>query len=141
MELSGTGHTADGFACDWDEAFYVATGHADGVVSIWDARRWEKPVKVFGTEVESARVLRFSGPGVGGGKRLLVAEAADVVSVVDAGHGIFEEREVVSVFGEIAGVDWVGDGEEGFVVGVADKRFGGILEFKLGRGGELREEG
>ena len=61
VELGGARHTADGFACDWDEAFYVAIGHADGLVSIWDARRWEKPVKVFGTEVASARGLKFSG--------------------------------------------------------------------------------
>ena len=64
-----------------------------------------------------------------------------MVSVVDASSGMFEEREAISMFGEIAGVDWVGDGEEGFVVGVADKGFEGILEFKLGRHERAWEDG
>ncbi|KAK3081105.1 hypothetical protein LTS18_010169, partial [Coniosporium uncinatum] len=124
-----TQHTDDAFACAWaDDGVHLATGAQDKKVLVWDARNWSTPVAVMESVVGHPRSLKFSPQG--GGKRvLLVAEAADFVSVVDARD--YEKRQVLDFFGAVAGVDWVGEGVGGeFVVGNADEKFGGLMHFE-----------
>ncbi|KAL8916819.1 MAG: hypothetical protein Q9172_006101, partial [Xanthocarpia lactea] len=98
-----TGHRDFGFACDWaDDGRYFATGAQDGVVQIFDMRKWRAPVKKLLTEIGGVRSLAFSPAG--DGKRvLLMAESADFVHIVDASDGRFGKKQTVDFFGEIAG--------------------------------------
>ena len=120
-------HSDYGFACDWaPDGIHMATGHEDGVVAVWDARFWDRPYRMFETEIGGARSLRFSPLG-GGRRALLVAEPADIVSVVDA--VTFESRQRFDFFGEIGGVAFSPDGGSFFVANTDDV-FGGIMEFE-----------
>ncbi|KAL8947519.1 MAG: hypothetical protein Q9222_006206, partial [Ikaeria aurantiellina] len=120
-----SGHCDYGFACDWDhDGRYFATGAQDGVVQIFDARAWRKPVQTFATELGGVRVLKFS-PGTSGGERVLaMAESADFVHLI-RGPGMvssdesketqalggeaeqempFGSKQTFDFFGEIAGI-------------------------------------
>ncbi|KAH0536313.1 hypothetical protein FGG08_006806 [Glutinoglossum americanum] len=128
------GHSDFGFACAWaDDGRHVATGNQDMQVRIYDARNWSHPLKVIPTEMAGCRSLRFSP--VGGGKRVLVvAEPADIVSVVDA--DLFESKQNIDFFGEIGGVSFTPDGRDLFIANM-DSKVGGIMEFeRSGYGGQ-----
>ena len=134
-------HQDHGFACDWaPDGIHMATGHEDGTVAIWDARFWSRPYKFFETEIGGARSLRFSPLG-GGRPALLVAEPADIVSIVDA--VTYESRQRLDFFGEIGGVAFSPEGRSFFVANTDDV-FGGVMEFeRAGRRHEpafLRQE-
>ncbi|KAI9806994.1 MAG: hypothetical protein M1833_002652 [Piccolia ochrophora] len=120
------GHRDYGFACAWaDDGYHVATANQDMQVRIYDARNWRRPIAVLAAEVASVRALRFSP--VGGGRRvLLMSEPADSVSVVDA--TLWDSKQSLDQFGEIAGIDFTPDGSR-MVVGNADLKFGGIAEY------------
>ncbi|MCJ1242900.1 hypothetical protein MMC30_000096 [Trapelia coarctata] len=122
-------HQDFGFACDWSpDGRYMATGNQDGQVMLWDARRWEKPLfeKTIATELGGIRSLHFSPLGEGR-PVLLMAEPADIVSVVDA--VTFDTRQRFDFYGEIGGTGFVPDGSA-FYVANMDKTFGGIFEFE-----------
>ncbi|KAL8708768.1 MAG: hypothetical protein Q9220_006410 [cf. Caloplaca sp. 1 TL-2023] len=150
------GHADFGFSCDWSpEGIYFATGAQDGVVQIFDARSWRKPVQTFATELGGVRALRFSPQGSEGEQVLVMAESADFVHVLrgpgrrgeggmtmrgGTGEGkqkelVFGDMQTFDFFGEIAGISF--DGEEGgrLFVGVGDKDVGGIMELERCRGG------
>ncbi len=120
-------HRDFGFACAWaDDGIHVATGNQDATVQIWDARMWSHPLQIIASEIAGVRSLRFSP--VGGGKRvLLMAEPADIISVVDAES--FESKQRFDVFGEIGGISFTPDGSEFFVANT-DRKFGGIMEYE-----------
>ena len=125
-------HQDYGFACAWaDDGIHVATGNQDATVQIWDARMWGRPLQIIASEIAGVRSLRFSP--VGGGRRvLLMAEPADIVSVVDAES--FQSKQRLVVFGEIGGISFTPDGSEFFVANT-DRRFGGIMEYeRIGHG-------
>ena len=127
-------HQDYGFACAWaDDGLHVATGNQDATVQIWDARMWSHPLQIIASEIAGVRSLRFSP--VGGGKRvLLMAEPADIVSVVDAES--FQSKQRFDVFGEIGGISFSPDGSEFFVANT-DRKFGGIMEYeRIGYGEE-----
>lgn len=122
-------HRDYGFACDWSpDGRYMVTGNQDGQVMLWDARRWEQPLfhKSINTEIGGVRSLHFSPLGEGR-PVLLMAEPADVISVVDA--VTFDTRQRFDFFGEIGGTGFVPDGSA-FYVANMDKLFGGIFEFE-----------
>ena len=120
-------HQGFGFACDWaDDSIHMATSSESGVVQIWDARNWTYPLQTMNTEIGSVRSMHFSPVG-GGRPVLLLAELADIVSVVDA--ATFETRQRFDFFGRIAGVSFVPDGRT-FYVANEDKNFGGLMEFE-----------
>jgi WD40 repeat protein len=128
------GHSDFGFACAWaDDGRHVATGNQDMQVRIYDARNWSQPLKLIPTEMAGCRSLRFSP--VGGGKRVLViAEPADIVSVVDA--DLFETKQNIDFFGEIGGVSFTPDGRDLFIANM-DPKVGGVMEFeRSGYGGQ-----
>ena len=122
-------HHDYGFACDWSpNGVYMATGNQDGTVQIWDARNWDRPLlkEPIGTELGGVRSLHFSPVG-GGRPVLLMAEPADIVSVVDA--VTFETTQRFDIFGEIGGTAFVPDGSSFFVANT-DQAVGGLLEFE-----------
>ena len=122
-------HHDYGFACDWSpNGVYMATGSQDGSVQIWDARNWDRPLleEAIGTELGCVRSLRFSPIG-GGRPVLLMAEPADIVSVVDA--VTFATTQQFDFFGEIGGTAFVPDGSSFFVANT-DRTLGGLFEFE-----------
>ena len=122
-----SGHTNFGFACDWAaDGVTMATGHQDGQVKIWDARKLSESVTSIPMEMAGCRTLQFSPPG--GGKRVLViAEPADFVHVVDAGS--FKSKQVIEFFGEIAGISMPPDGSNLYIAN-QDRTYGGLMEFE-----------
>jgi DNA-binding beta-propeller fold protein YncE len=128
-----------GFACAWaDNGWHVATGNQDKLIKIWDARMWTdhqgagKPITTISAVMTGARSVKFSP--LGSGKRVLVAaEAADMVSVIDA--ETYQTKQTLDFFGEICGFDFTPDGQNLFV-GIHDSLRGGIMEFeRCGFGG------
>ncbi len=121
------GHQDHGFSCAWaDDGITVATANQDMQVMIFDARWWQRPLAVIWAEQAGVRSLHFSP--VGGGKRvLLMAEPADIVSIVDA--ETFETKQDLDMFGEISGAGFSPDGSKFFVAN-ADARVGGIAEYE-----------
>jgi WD40 repeat protein len=82
---------------------------------------------VLGGRIGAVRGLRFSPDG----RFLAAAEAADFVHVYDAATAVCAEQEV-DLFGEVAGAAFSPDGEALFV-SVADRTYGGVLEFRRRR--------
>lgn len=121
------GHTDYGFACDWaPDGITIATGHQDGLVKVWDARRLNEPIQTIAMEQAGCRSLQFSP--LGSGKRVLVlAEPADFVHIVDA--RTFESRQTIDFFGEISGISMPPDGSRLYIAN-ADARYGGLMEFQ-----------
>jgi len=70
------------------------------------------------------RSVHFSSDG----KYLALAEPADYLHIYDASTGLYEEKQTIEFFGEIAGVSFDPMGNSLFV-GNADDLVGGIYEF------------
>lgn len=122
-------HAENVFAVSWSAANggrYVATGAEDGKVLVYDARHWCRPVQTIECAVSCARSLHFSPDG----GMLLIGETEDAVSVIDGRDGMFERRQTVDFFGDVAGTAWRPDGEA-FWVANADAKFGGLMEFEM----------
>ncbi|CAD6585473.1 MAG: hypothetical protein ASARMPREDX12_002326 [Alectoria sarmentosa] len=121
------GHNDFGFACDWaPDGITMATGHQDGLVKVWDARKLNKSIQTIAMEQAGCRSLLFSP--LGSGKRVLVlAEPADFVHVVDA--QTFESKQTIDFFGEISGISMPPDGSRLYIAN-ADAKYGGLLEFE-----------
>jgi len=126
-------HQDFGFACDWaPDGLHVATGNQDGIVQIFDCRKWAYPLEVLRTELGGVRTMKFSP--LGSGKRVLaMAEPADFVSVVDA--ETFRSQQRFEFLGEIGGLSFTPEGEKLFVANT-DQDFGGILEFDTAGDGQ-----
>ena len=131
-----TGHKDHGFACDWSpDGITMATGHQDGKVQVWDARKMNKAVHVLPAEMGGIRSLQFSPLG-SGHPVLVMAEPVDFVSIVDG--RTFQSKQDIEFLGEIAGASMPPDGNTLFV-GNADPRYGGIMEFeRTGYTGEFK---
>lgn len=122
------GHRDYSFASAWHpDGRVVATGNQDATCRLWDVRDTSEPVAVLGGRIGAVRGLRFSPDG----RFLAAAEAADFVHVYDAATAVCAEQEV-DLFGEVAGAAFSPDGEALFV-SVADRTYGGVLEFRRRR--------
>ncbi|KAL9132756.1 MAG: hypothetical protein Q9175_006070 [Cornicularia normoerica] len=121
------GHNDYGFACDWaPDGITVATGHQDGLVKVWDARKLNQSISTIAMEQAGCRSLQFSP--LGSGKRVLVlAEPADFVHIVDA--QTFESKQTIDFFGEISGISMPPDGSKLYIAN-ADAKYGGLMEFE-----------
>ena len=120
------GHDDFGFACDWaPDGITMATGHQDGIVKVWDARKLNQSIQTIAMEQAGCRSLQFSP--LGSGKRVLVlAEPADFVHIVDA--QTFESKQTIDFFGEISGISMPPDGSKLYIAN-ADAKYGGLMEF------------
>ena len=120
------GHKDHGFACDWSpDGITMATGHEDGIVHIWDARKMKHAVHSLPAEMCGIRSLKFSPLGAGH-PVLVMAEPVDFVSIVDA--RTFRSKQDIEFYGEISGITMPPDGGSLFI-GNADPKRGGIMEF------------
>ena len=121
------GHNDFGFACDWaPDGITMATGHQDGLVKVWDARKLDESIQTIAMEQAGCRSLQFSP--LGSGKRVLVlAEPGDFVHIVDA--QTFESKQTIDFFGEISGISMPPDGSKLYIAN-ADSVYGGLLEFE-----------
>lgn len=130
------GHKDHGFACDWSpDGVTMATGHQDGIVQIWDARRMKEAVHALPAEMGGIRSLKFSPLGAGH-PVLVMAEPMDFVSIVDA--RTFRSKQDIEFFGEISGITMPPAGGSLFI-GNADLRRGGIYEFeRTGYSGDFK---
>ena len=124
------GHEDYGFACDWaPDGITMATGHQDGLVKVWDARKLNQSIQTIAMEQAGCRSLQFSP--LGSGKRVLVlAEPADFVHIVDG--QTFESRQTIDFFGEISGISMPPDGSKLYIAN-ADAKYGGLMEFDRSR--------
>ena len=120
------GHEDYGFACDWAaDGVTMATGHQDGIVKVWDARKLNRSIQTIAMEQAGCRSMQFSP--LGSGKRVLVlAEPADFVHIVDA--QTFESKQTIDFFGEISGIAMPPDGSKLYIAN-ADAKYGGLMEF------------
>lgn len=120
------GHQDFGFACAWaPDGITMATGHQDGLVQVWDARKLTRSLHTLPMEMGGCRTMAFSP--VGSGKRVLVlAEPADFIHVVDAQN--FRSKQVIDFFGEISGISIPPDGSRLYIAN-GDPKYGGIMEF------------
>lgn len=124
-----THHTANIYATSWSEdGIHLATASEDYRVLVYDARNWRQPIADIACKNASPRSLKFSPLGRGA-PALLIAEAEDLVSVVDTTVGMFDRKQNIDFFGTIAGIDWRPDGRA-FWIANADAHFGGLMEFE-----------
>ncbi|KAL6594030.1 hypothetical protein ACP70R_048931 [Stipagrostis hirtigluma subsp. patula] len=124
-----SGHLDYSFSSAWHPGggHVLATGNQDATCRLWDIRNLSRSFAVLRGRIGAVRGLAFSPDG----RFLAAAEAADFVHVYDASAGYGAEQEV-DLFGEIAGAAFSPDGEALFV-SVADRTYGGLLEFRLRR--------
>lgn len=120
-------HQDYGFACAWaPDGITMATGHQDGLVQVWDARKLSRSIRTIPMEMGGCRALQFSP--LGSGKRVLVlAEPADFVHVVDAQS--YNSKQTIDFFGEISGISMPPDGSRLYIAN-SDLNYGGLMEFK-----------
>lgn len=115
-----------GFSCAWaDNDIHVATAGQDCQVLVWDARNWSSPLATIATENTYPTSLRFSPVG-GGRPVLIVAEAADTVSVVNA--QTYATKQTIEFFGDVAGTAISVDGSQ-LTIANGDRQLGGLMTF------------
>ncbi|KAM3229539.1 hypothetical protein ACQJBY_060403 [Aegilops geniculata] len=121
------GHADYSFASAWHpDGRVLATGNQDRTCRLWDVRNPSEAFAVLEGRIGAVRGLRFSPDG----RFLAVAEPADFVCVYDVAAGYARAQEI-DLFGEIAGVSFSpDDGAEALFVGVADRTYGSLLEFR-----------
>uniref|UniRef100_A0A453IEZ2 Uncharacterized protein n=1 Tax=Aegilops tauschii subsp. strangulata TaxID=200361 RepID=A0A453IEZ2_AEGTS len=121
------GHADYSFASAWHpDGRVLATGNQDRTCRLWDVRNPSEAFAVLEGRIGAVRGLRFSPDG----RFLAAAEPADFVCVYDVAAGYARAQEI-DLFGEIAGVSFSpDDGAEALFVGVADRTYGSLLEFR-----------
>lgn len=124
------GHLDYSFSSAWHpDGRVLATGNQDRTCRLWDVRNTSQSLAVLQGRIGSIRGLEFSPDG----RFLAAAEPADFVHVCDVSAGYARAQEI-GIFGEIAGVSFSpDDGAQALFVGVADRTYGGLLEFRRRR--------
>lgn len=123
-----SGHRDYVFGCDFSpDGYHVATAAQDLTVAVWDIRTM-RIIKRIACDVSNCYSVQFSPPSRGK-RSLMLAEAGDRVSFVDVSKGLYDSRQVIDFFGEIAGCGFSDDGEKVWVAN-ADPDFGGLMEFE-----------
>ena len=124
------GHLDYSFSSAWHpDGRVLATGNQDRTCRLWDVRNPSESLAVLEGRIGAIRGLRFSPDG----RFLAASEPADFVHVYDSLTGYSRAQEI-DLFGEIAGVSFSPDGgAEALFVGVADRTYGSLLEFRRRR--------
>ena len=123
-------HTQLGLSCAWaPDGIHLATGSQDKSVQIFDARRWEKPLLVLGTERSGASGLHFNPEGTGR-TVLLAVEGFDLAHMVGVGGPHEGRMQTFPFFGHVSGSGFVETGMGEFVLAISDWKFGGLMEFE-----------
>jgi WD40 repeat protein len=118
------GHLDYSFASAWHpDGRILATGNQDTTCRLWDIRNLSQSVSVLKGRMGAIRAIKFTTDG----RFLAIAEPADFVHVFDTESGYVKCQEI-DLFGEIAGISFSPDTEALFV-GIADRTYGGLLEF------------
>lgn len=119
------GHLDYSFASAWHpDGWILATGNQDKTCRLWDIRNMSESLAVLKGRMGAIRAVKFTSDG----RFLAMAEPADFVHVIDTQSGYAKGQEI-DIFGEIAGISFSPDTEALFV-GVADRTYGSLLEFK-----------
>lgn len=122
------GHLDYSFASAWHpDGQILATGNQDTTCRLWDIRNLSGSLAVLKGNMGAIRALKFTSDG----QFLAMAEPADFVHLFDTQSGYVKCQEI-DLFGEIAGISFSQDTEALFV-GVADRTYGSLLEFKRRR--------
>eukprot|EP00299_Pterocystis_sp_00344_P011724 c5517_g1_i1.p2 GENE.c5517_g1_i1~~c5517_g1_i1.p2 ORF type:complete len:186 (+),score=38.29 c5517_g1_i1:856-1413(+) len=118
------GHTDYSFSSTWHpNGLHVATGNQDKTCRVWDLRSPKHSHSVIRGEMASIRSLRYNHDGT----LLTLSEAADFVHIVDVQNN-YSNKQVIDVFGEIAGFAMSPDSENLFLA-ISDGNFGSLMEF------------
>lgn len=126
MQVTGIlkGHLDYSFASAWHpDGRILATGNQDTTCRLWDIRNLSRSLAVLKGRMGAIRAVKFTKDG----QFLSFAEPADFVHIIDTQSGYVKGQEI-DLFGEIAGISFSPDGEALFV-GIADRTYGGLLEF------------
>ncbi|KAI9484810.1 WD40-repeat-containing domain protein [Zychaea mexicana] len=92
-------HSDFSFACCWSpNGIMFATGNQDKTTRIYDIRYPSHALHVLGGKAGAIRSLQFSNDG----RFLVAAEPIDFVHIYDT--KLFENSQVIDMFGEITGV-------------------------------------
>lgn len=125
------GHQDFGFATGWHplNSHILATGNQDLSVKLWDLRNGGRcPLASLPAKIGACHSLKFSGNG----EFLVFSESADFIHIVDA--TLFEEEQIVDLFGEISGFDFDDDvNPERLYVGIYDSTYRSMVELKRSR--------
>uniref|UniRef100_A0ACD5WYY4 Uncharacterized protein n=1 Tax=Avena sativa TaxID=4498 RepID=A0ACD5WYY4_AVESA len=121
------GHQDYSFASAWHpDGRVLATGNQDRTCRLWDVRNTSEAFVVLEGRIGAIRGLKFSPDG----RFLAASEPADFVHVYDVAAGYTLVQEI-DLFGEIGGVSFSpDDGAEALFVGVADRTYGSLVEFR-----------
>lgn len=123
------GHLDYSFSSAWHpDGRVLATGNQDTTCRLWDVRNLSQSFAVLKGRIGAVRGLKYSPDG----RFLAVSEPADFVHVYDASAGYCAAQEI-DLFGEIAGVAFSPDDAEALFVGIADRTYGSLLEFRRRR--------
>lgn len=119
------GHLDYSFSAAWHpNGYVVATGNQDTTCRLWDVRKLSTSLAVLKGRMGAIRSIRFSSDG----RFMAMAEPADFVHIFDTTQD-YERSQEIDLFGEIAGMGFSPD-TEAFFVGVADRTYGSLLEYK-----------
>ncbi|XP_017700707.2 uncharacterized WD repeat-containing protein C2A9.03-like isoform X2 [Phoenix dactylifera] len=122
------GHSDYSFASAWHpNGRILATGNQDKTCRLWDVRKLSQSFAVLKGRMGAVRGIKFSADG----RFMAMAEPADFVHIYDT-RADYGHAQEIDLFGEIAGITFSPDTEALFV-GIADRTYGSLLEFRRRR--------